>query len=226
MRVAMLIAGWLAAQASAQIAPPLTPAANTVVAHFDAATSDARARLAALPAPGSIAENLAARVALDQAQRAALPDLVASGLTDADKRAATSAIWQRIGSDDAANTAYVKSVLPPDGWFRNTRDGRQVARDAWLIVQHSPDAAFQRQVLARMAPLVASGEANGPDYALLYDRTAMFAGRPQRYGSQMTCKDGRYVPADLEDPADLDRRRAEVGLGPMADYRKNFAAGC
>ncbi len=147
-------------------------------------------------------------------------------LSDGDRAAASAAIWQKIGAVDAANTAYVKSILPADGWFRSRRDGTDIARNAWLIVQHSPDQEFQRIVVTRMRPLVASGDARGADYALLYDRTEMFAGRPQLYGSQMTCKSGRWQAAQTVNPASLDQRRADMGLPPMAEYLKNFEGGC
>lgn len=147
-------------------------------------------------------------------------------LSGGDRSAASATIWRQIGDVDAANTAYVKSILPVDGWFRVRRDGAEVAHNAWLIVQHSPDHAFQRAILLRMKPLVASGDASGADYALLYDRTEMFEGRPQLYGSQMTCVSGRWQAARTVDPAELDNRRAAMGLPPMAEYLKNFPGSC
>src|SRR5580658_8712266 len=57
--------------------------------------------------------------------------------------------------------AFVKRSLPPDGWFKFSRDGKTVGHDAWLIVQHSPDEEFQRKVVRAMAPLVKAGEASG-----------------------------------------------------------------
>lgn len=236
VRLAALLAASLAVAASAQTnvqrrvsqAAPvtLTPAAAAVVARFDAETAGPRHKFSRLSSDGGVAASLATRVEIDQALRKALPDLSSSGLSDDDRKAVNIAIWRRIAQIDAENTTYLKSVLPADGWFRNSRDGEQVARDAWLIVQHSPDQAFQREVVTRMASLLTSGEVNGPDYALLYDRTEMFAGRRQRYGSQLECRNGRWMPARLDDPANVDRRRASVGLGPIAQYMEQFRARC
>ena len=206
-------------------AAPSTTALATV-AEFDAKTAALLAKFAVLPNRGSVADNLAARVAIEQGLRIAMPDLGASGLSAEDRRAVNDAVWQRITPVDAQNSIYVKSVLPADGWFRKSRDGEQVARDAWLIVQHSPDQAFQRQVVASMAPLVQTGEAHGPDYALLYDRTELAAGRPQRYGSQMGCSNGQWTPSDLEEPENIDARRASVGLTPLGEYLKLFDGSC
>ena len=61
-----------------------------------------------------------------------------------------------------------------------------------------------------LEPLVVTGEVDGQSFGLMYDRLAVNEGRPQRYGSQMKCEAGRYVPEPLEDPAawrdqELDR---------------------
>ena len=121
---------------------------------------------------------------------------------------------------DADNTTFLKSVLPTDGWFRFGRDGEKVGRDAWLIVQHSPDQAFQREILRAMTPMVANGDASGTQYALLYDRVAMYEGKVQRYGSQIVCNNGHFEVSPVEDREKLDELRASVGLEPIADYLK------
>ena len=220
------IARMRAAPASAPApAKVLSATATEAVRQFDDAIAVEQAAYRTLPVVGGVGPNLAMRVTLEQAMRRAIDPAVAPLRKD-DRAAASTAIWQRIGTVDAANTAYVKSILPRDGWFRSRRDGAEVSRNAWLIVQHSPDHAFQIAVLAQMRPLVASGDARGEDYALLYDRTEMFAGRPQLYGSQVTCNGGRFQAAPIADPAGLDRRRAEMGLPPMIEYLKNFEGGC
>lgn len=67
------------------------------------------------------------------------------------------------------------------------------------------------EVLTRMEPLAREQEANGRDFALLFDRVAMFEGRPQRYGSQVICKDGVGSFHAIEDDAAVDDLRHEVG---------------
>lgn len=207
-------------------AETLAPAARAIVDRFDADTAAARAVFSDRPITADVSENLSARVALEQALRAAVPTAFGSAGRTADHAAAVSAIWDRIIAVDAANTEYLKSVLPADGWFTKSRDGEAVASDAWLIVQHSPDDDLQRRVVERMAALVRSGEANGPHYALLHDRTELSAGRPQTYGSQMTCATGRRTPLPLADPLAVDRLRAEVGLEPLAEYLESFPSPC
>ncbi len=71
-----------------------------------------------------------------------------------------------------------------------------------------------------MRAAVKKGNANASSLALLEDRVALHQGKRQIYGSQIhTDKETpeMYV-APLIDPENVDKRRAEVGLGKLADY--------
>ncbi|MDO9487343.1 MAG: hypothetical protein Q7J32_03140, partial [Sphingomonadaceae bacterium] len=157
---------------------------------------------------------------LDQAARVGLAQ-VTGALGPMDRSAVQAAIRPRLLAIDRDNLAYVKSVLPKDGWFRRSRDGEIAATRAWLIVHHSDDWSFQRQVLERMAPLLTSSEIRPSNYALLHDRIAMHDGKPQRYGSQFDCRNGRTRLYEVESRDGLDERRASVGLEPIAVYLRD-----
>jgi hypothetical protein len=47
-------------------------------------------------------------------------------------------------------------------------------------------------------------------------------GRPQVYGTQVTRRDGAWVPRDLRDPELVDERRDSAGLEPLAEYLERF----
>ena len=71
--------------------------------------------------------------------------------------------------------------------------------------------------------LLPSKEVVPQAYALLYDRVATADKRLQRYGTQGRCVgEATWEPLPVEDPDHLDERRAKVGLGPEADYKKLF----
>lgn len=122
------------------------------------------------------------------------------------------------------NSDWLKTVLARIGWFDISRYGAEASQAAWLIVQHSDhDPTWQQQVLADLAPRVARGDMQRSYYAYLADRVAVNAGRPQSYGTQGRCRG----PGDLElrpvaDRENLDRRRAEMGLGSLAEYTVRF----
>jgi len=43
------------------------------------------------------------------------------------------------------------------------------------------------------------------------------SGRGQLYGTQFTQEDNRHIPRKIEDEENVDTRRAEVGMGPLAE---------
>jgi hypothetical protein len=125
-----------------------------------------------------LSEELARRVALEQAGRRALSQVAAAReLSPAERSSAQRAIWQDLSQIDRDNLRWLKTVLPADGWFRNSRDGPKVTAQAWLILQHADDRAFQKEVLKLLGPLAAQGEVEGSQYALLYDRLEVSEGR-------------------------------------------------
>ena len=130
--------------------------------------------------------------------------------------------WRKI---DADNTAFMKKVIDKHGWPGKSLVGADGALAAFLLVQHaSTDPAFQERCLALIRKAVEQGEARGADMALLTDRVLVHAGKPQRYGSQFHTVDGQSVPFPIEDEANVDARRKEVGLGPLAEYAKLMRA--
>jgi hypothetical protein len=193
------------------IAPSAVTAAQSspdAVTAFRAEASHHGYPFVADEAASSVADEIARRVAVDQLARAHYSRLMRGTAEDA---AEAQALGREILDIDAANTAYLKTVIPSDGWFRNSRDGETTTSGAWLLVQHSPDRALMATVLTHMEPLARMGEVNGRDFALLFDRVAMFEGRPQRYGSQVICREGVRTFHTIEDESAVDALRASVG---------------
>jgi hypothetical protein len=101
--------------------------------------------------------------------------------------------------------------------------GGQANMTFFLVIQHA-DLATQQKYLPMMREAVARGDAEKPNLALLEDRVALGEGRKQLYGSQIGTDDstGRNYVLPLEEPDNVDARRAEMGLGPLADYVKRW----
>ena len=121
---------------------------------------------------------------------------------------------------DSARTRWLRAAVAQRGWPTRSSPRDSAPTAAWLILQHSPDSAWQAAMLPELERLGRSGALPLPDLALLTDRILMHRGLPQRYGSQFNVVDGRLVAAPIEDLATLDARRAGMKLPPMAEYVK------
>jgi len=122
---------------------------------------------------------------------------------------------------DARNTAWMKEVVDKHGWPGKSLVGEDGAMKAWLLVQHADqDRAFQKRCLPLLAEAVKKGEATGQHLAYLTDRVKVADKEKQVYGTQFRQADGKMEPYPIEDEANVDRRRKEVGLPPLAEYRK------
>ena len=54
--------------------------------------------------------------------------------------------------------------------------------------------------------------------ALLTDRVLLRQGKSQRYGSQFQMGKNGLEPSPIEDETNVDARRAQMGMMPLADY--------
>ena len=67
-------------------------------------------------------------------------------------------------------------------------------------------------------------EASGVDLAYLTDRVLVAEKKQQIYGTQFRLMDGKMEPYSIADEKNVDRRRKEVGLPSLAEYRKMLEA--
>jgi hypothetical protein len=137
--------------------------------------------------------------------------------------AENAALWEKQNAIDEANIHKLEEIVQSSGWPRQPTLGGKAAAAAWVVVQHA-SLAQQQRFLPMLRDAVAKGEAQPQHLALLEDRVRTREGKPQIYGSQIavepkTKKRGFHV---IEDEANVDKRRAAVGLEPLAEYAKRF----
>jgi hypothetical protein len=125
---------------------------------------------------------------------------------------------------DVANTDRLREIISEHGWPGRSLVGDEGAHRAWLIAQHADrQLDFQREALELLADAVRRGDAPQRDLAYLTDRVRMNEGREQVFGTQIAeVKDGNGVPWPVEDPTNLDARRAGVGLAPFEEYSRDW----
>ena len=207
---------------SAQTA--LTPEAVALIAPVHEAYVKVEREQAALPPATSDRERLERMLDLDQAGRVAEEKIDLPHLAEDQRPLAEATLRTEIQAHDLTDQEALRKIIPPEGWFRKSVVGRKAAAAAFLIVQHAVnDPDLMRATLPKIEAMVKQDEADGSQYALLYDRIAvMFDNKPQRYGSQVQCIGGKASPGALEDPGHLDALRASVGLPPEAEYLRRF----
>jgi hypothetical protein len=129
-----------------------------------------------------------------------------------------TALLFRFMRADSARTRRLKEIIASHGWLTPGLVGKDGVEAAWLILQHSPDNAWQEQMLPVLERAAAAGEMSRTEVTLLTDRVLVHRGKPQRYGNSFSFKDGRLVADPIEDIGGLDARRAALGLPTMREY--------
>lgn len=128
-----------------------------------------------------------------------------------------------IRQKDSANVIKVQAILDKYGWLGKDVVGETGNSTLFFVIQHA-DKATQEKYLPMLRDAVKKGKATASNLALLEDRVAIKQGKKQIYGSQITQdpKTGAYYVSPLEDPENVDKRRAEVELPPLSEYVKQW----
>ena len=138
-----------------------------------------------------------------------------TALTDWDEAPPEAATLLAVNEANAARL----TELVADGWPGLRAAGVEGADAAWMLAQHADRANdVRRGWLPALREAVESGDADPRHLATLTDRVAAVAGEPQVYGTIVLLADDGEVefPLPVTDATALDRRRAEIGLPPMA----------
>lgn len=166
---------------------------------------------------------IATDVELDTETIAALrEDLEERGRADQNVRK-PGGDMERMRRVDEENVEALLGLIAEVGWIDAARFGPAASDAAFLIVQHSGHLRLMKTALPLIENEMHAGHANKQSYALLYDRLQVSLGKRQRYGSQLgVLPDGRNALMPLEDPDQVDKWRAEMGMGPLAEYLAYF----
>lgn len=122
---------------------------------------------------------------------------------------------------DAQTEARLAEIMREHGWPGLDMVGLDGTGAASTMLQHV-NAEIQKNALPLVEAAFRAGNAMGPNYAMLVDRVRLSEGRPQLYGTAAKpfTHEGEVVFQPIEDEAEVDARRSEVGLIPLAEYRE------
>jgi hypothetical protein len=202
--------GWLEPPEGWIGQPQLWRRAAALAASLGYADAKPRPQRSSGGARSAIRDQLLRRATIDRAAREAY--------------ASDAAAMARLMAIDADNTAWLMDVVERSGWPDRSQVGDEAAHAAWLLAQHADrDPAAQRRFLQCLEAAAARHEASPADLARLTDRVRLASGQKQIYGTQLTLHAGRYVATRLSRPGTVERRRATVGLEPLATQIESMA---
>ena len=124
---------------------------------------------------------------------------------------------------DERNQQIVVSILEQCCFPTLAEHGSKSVEAVFLVVQHAGKGLREKYF-----PLVKKSAEEGAlqrsAVALMEDRMLMDKGEKQKYGSQVSKENGsaEWVLHPIQDPENVNKRRAEVGLGPIEGYLKHF----
>lgn len=159
-----------------------------------------------------LAEELKAMVEIDQ---------IAAFVRKGEYTKLTDSEWEAFkDSVFTTHTMRLKEILQEFGYPGYDLVGKEGAQHFWLMVQHADkDVEFQMNVLRQLKAEVDKNNADPSNFALLTDRVQVNTGKKQVYGTQVTYNQfGQAYPKALADSSEVNKRRAEVGLGPIEEY--------
>ncbi|MGW4796230.1 DUF6624 domain-containing protein [Nonomuraea sp. NPDC004297] len=118
-----------------------------------------------------------------------------------------------------AGIAWLSQVVAEHGWPGRTMVGAAAAGAASRLVQHAREHLdFRRHCLELMRQAAEGGDLPWREVAYLTDELRLADGLPQVYGTKFEPVAGRLEPCPIEDPDGVDRRRAAMGMEPLAEH--------
>lgn len=130
-------------------------------------------------------------------------------------------LMQKQSALDIANLAKVEKLIAQYGYPGKTLVGEKYKSTAFIVIQHN-DHEVQVKYLPMLTDAANKGELNWSSLALMIDRVKTGNGEKQVYGSQLHDYNNIRQLYPIDDEANVNVRRAKIGLSPLQDYLKNY----
>ncbi|RAJ85380.1 hypothetical protein CLV59_10282 [Chitinophaga dinghuensis] len=145
------------------------------------------------------------------------------------KSSANWHLWKKQDSLDAINLKRVTFILDSMGNPSRKLFGDTASLACFLVIQHA-DSAAQEKYLPVFEQAAKAGDLQWKDVVKMVDRLQLAKSGTQRYGTQYApIKDpktgyntDKYQLSPIEDERNVDKRRQEVGLPPLATDAKKL----
>lgn len=116
--------------------------------------------------------------------------------------------------------ARIKDIIQKHGWPGNSLVGKDGAQVIFINFRRL-DKDFRAKTLPDIEKASKAGEFSPKLYAFLADETRIAQGQKQLYGTQFRkTESGQVEPEPIDNPDQVEVRRAELGLPSLADTVK------
>lgn len=124
-----------------------------------------------------------------------------------------------MSQEDRKNQERVMEIIDENGWLGISQVGEIANSALFLVIQHA-SIEIREKYFPLLKESAKKGESRLADMALMDDRIRMHRGIKQLYGSQSININGRNYVWPIENAENVDERRKNVQLPPLADYLK------
>lgn len=169
--------------------------------------------------PATVAAEIRRRLLqLDRQDSAIRGPWTASGFTDPELEAKLDRLTD-------AGLTWLGEVIEAHGWPHQRLVGPAAAAAAGRLVQHARGRLpFRWDCLELVRQAAEAGELPRREIAYLTDALRLAEDRPQWYGTKFERVGDTLQPCPIEAPEQVDARRAELGLEPLAQYAERLRA--
>jgi hypothetical protein len=124
---------------------------------------------------------------------------------------------------DKKNQQIVVSTIEKCGFPSVEKHGYKSVETVFLVIQHA-GKSLREKYFPQIKKSADQGDLQWSKVALMEDRMLMDKGEKQKFGSQVHKKNGsdKWALYPIEDPQNVNKRRAQVGLDPIEEYLKHF----
>lgn len=158
----------------------------------------------------------------DQAPRIEKQSINELAVSDDDKFVLSSQNSDNMKYFDEQNLKKLITLKPKNSWFKQSEIGKENAETVFLIIQHAP-SDIQQKYYDEIKSAALSKEMDASEFAMFDDRIKMGKGEKQLYGTQFRCENGTMTAYPIEDFANIDKRRKEMGFTQTFEEYKKFA---
>lgn len=123
------------------------------------------------------------------------------------------------------HTRTLNEIVQLQGWPTQEQVTEEGVRAAFKLVSHSNNLSFQQNMLPFIIQSYIDKQGiNGEAVAIFTDQVSISQGKGQVFGTQADLISGKVVFFQIENEDSVDQLRAQMGMPPLAEYKKALEA--